>query len=62
MVKKSPNGIFILKILYINIICAGISVKDNPNMTVLHKINCMKFLDAIDFNDSIEDVDAFDNI
>ena len=35
---------------------------DNSNMSVSHKINCMKFLYAIILDDSIDDIDAFDNI
>ena len=31
-------------------------------MTILHKINCTKFLDVIALDNSIDDTDAFDNI
>ena len=41
---------------------AGIPYIENSNMTIIHKINCTKFLDAIALDDSIEDTDAFDNI
>ena len=51
-----------IKIPYIKINRAGILDSESSNMTVLHKINCMKFLNAIDLDDSIEDRHAFDNI